>query len=66
MDETSKSMEKRTKCFCPMCNDYYYRRIFWTGRGTPRMFCPLHTQRISNEMVVGPDINDEHSISDLD
>jgi hypothetical protein len=52
-----KSLEEKVKCYCPLCEDYYYRQLVWTGNGTPRMFCPKHVQRI--ETITGPDVNDE-------
>lgn len=27
------------QCICPKCRMKYNRLIFWTGNGTPRIFC---------------------------
>ena len=27
-------------CWCPLCEEKHERRVFWTGRGKPRFFCP--------------------------
>ena len=34
-----KSIEKMTCCICPKCRKRYYVKMFWTGRGTPRIYC---------------------------
>ncbi len=33
------SHKQRVKCICPKCGVSYKCRMFWTGRGTPRVFC---------------------------
>jgi hypothetical protein len=30
---------KPTKCLCPMCGKEFIRRLDWTGRGKPRVYC---------------------------
>lgn len=33
------SKERLTACKCPRCGISHKARIFWTGNGTPRVFC---------------------------
>lgn len=28
-----------TRCICPKCGKEHKLKIFWTGRGTPRLYC---------------------------
>jgi hypothetical protein len=28
-----------TECICPMCRKRYVRYTYWTGNGTPRIYC---------------------------
>jgi hypothetical protein len=30
-----------TICICPRCGKKYERKIFWTGKGTPKKFCVI-------------------------
>lgn len=36
-----EALEKKTsvKCLCPKCGKEHKLKIFWTGRGTPRIYC---------------------------
>lgn len=34
-----KSLKVRTTCVCPKCRTRYSKRVEWTGRGTPRIYC---------------------------
>jgi uncharacterized protein (DUF983 family) len=34
-----KSMETETECVCPKCSKRHKTMMFYTGRGTPRVFC---------------------------
>lgn len=38
----------RAKCLCPRCGKTYTRFIFWTGKGTPRIFCDTCYTKISD------------------
>jgi len=31
--------EIMTKCICPKCRRTHKTKLFWTGNGTPRIFC---------------------------
>ncbi len=33
--------EKSTECICPKCGTRHRVKLLWTGRGTPRKFCPI-------------------------
>ncbi len=33
--------EKSTVCICPKCGTQHRIKLLWTGRGTPRKFCPI-------------------------
>ena len=33
--------EKKTECICPKCGTHHRVKLLWTGRGTPRKFCPV-------------------------
>ena len=35
-------------CKCPRCGSLHDSYILWTGRGTPRIFCPSCRQRVSS------------------
>jgi len=35
------------ECICPMCSRLHKRKMEWTGAGTPRMYCPACSQRVS-------------------
>lgn len=35
-------------CVCPRCNKRYKRFIYWTGRGTPRVYCAKCLVRIQH------------------
>ena len=39
MNTLTSSYSKSIECICPKCMKVHKRRIFWTGRGTPRIFC---------------------------
>ena len=50
--------EKSTECICPKCGARHRVKLLWTGRGTPRKFCPIcrHYANAMNEtepFVVG-------------
>jgi hypothetical protein len=36
-----EAFEKKgsTQCLCPKCGKEHKLKIFWTGRGTPRIYC---------------------------
>ena len=40
MSKSTASFKKTIKCICPRCGKVHKRRIFWTGKGTPRFYCP--------------------------
>jgi hypothetical protein len=35
----TSSLEQSTECWCPGCDTAYARKMFWSGNGTPRVFC---------------------------
>lgn len=35
--EKSRSID----CICPKCGSIHRLKLLWTGRGTPRKFCPI-------------------------
>ena len=40
-------------CKCPLCGSYHDTVLQWTGRGTPRLFCPTCRNRVA-AMNEGP------------
>jgi len=34
-----KSLERMTLCKCPKCGRLHKAKLYWTGNGTPRIFC---------------------------
>jgi len=34
-----KRVEKMTPCVCPKCRKTHKSKLYWTGNGTPRIFC---------------------------
>jgi hypothetical protein len=47
---------KDTLCFCPLCEKTHIRKLFWTGRGTPKKYC-----RHCEDLV--PYIGDESGVA---
>lgn len=54
------SERRMTVCYCPRCEKEHMKYIFWTGHGTPRIFCDdcieleddeLETFSISHEIM---------------
>ncbi|MFH0725690.1 MAG: hypothetical protein V2B19_04950 [Pseudomonadota bacterium] len=31
--------KRPVQCLCPKCNKTHYAKLFWTGSGTPRVYC---------------------------
>ena len=42
-------LEKKstTQCLCPKCGKEHRLKIFWTGRGTPRLYCHRCREQIT-------------------
>jgi len=38
---SEKAWQPWTMCICPKCSKKHKFEIFWSGRGTPRIFCQL-------------------------
>ena len=53
-----KGSATMVKCFCPVCETYHKKRLFWTGRGTPRIICD--PCKMSNEF----DDPSEYNVND--
>jgi len=34
-----KSLRKAKKCICPKCEKIHKKKLYFTGRGTPRIYC---------------------------
>lgn len=55
MNTLTRSCSKSIVCICPKCRKTYKRRMFWTGRDTPKMFCnncKSIVGRYNNELYV--------------
>jgi hypothetical protein len=50
------SSEKKTDCICPICGKEHRTKIYWTGRGTPRINCLACKSRkdLSLELIYNP------------
>jgi transposase-like protein len=44
-----EALEKKsaTQCLCPKCGREHKLKIFWTGRGTPRVYCHRCREQIT-------------------
>ena len=40
-DYRKPSKPQLTDCYCPKCEKIYKRRIDYTGRGIPKLYCDL-------------------------
>jgi hypothetical protein len=56
MTTNIRDKARKILCYCPICEKDYYRVMHWTGRGKPRKFCPLHTEKGIDECgLTSPD-----------
>jgi rubredoxin len=39
-DESSDFENMPFECICPSCGKTHAMKLYWTGRGVPRKFCP--------------------------
>lgn len=39
--EYNSSLKNSVKAICPLCRSIHKAYIFWSGRGTPRIFCEI-------------------------
>jgi transposase-like protein len=44
----SSGKKYHVTCKCPRCGAYHDAAMHWTGRGTPRLFCPSCRNRVSS------------------
>ena len=51
--EALPGVKRQLTCKCPHCCAYHEAAVHWTGRGTPRLFCPGCRSRIA-AMGSGP------------
>ncbi|BBO92044.1 hypothetical protein DSCOOX_52240 [Desulfosarcina ovata subsp. ovata] len=52
---SEKATESMTECVCPLCGKHHRIRIYYTGRGTPRIFCDYCRWH----RIVSHDVDDE-------
>lgn len=38
-NKSEPTYKSPTQCICPRCSKTHNRMLYWTGRGTPRMYC---------------------------
>jgi uncharacterized radical SAM superfamily Fe-S cluster-containing enzyme len=52
------NMIKIVKCLCPKCRKNYYRKLYWSGNGMPRIYCQYcrHHTSISDVLYDDPQI----------
>ena len=58
-----KGSATMVKCFCPVCETYHKKRLFWTGRGTPRIICDpckMTNDILYTEEYKTPILDDDH------
>jgi len=60
--KTNASMIRSLECICPKCGNRHKKVLFWTGNGTPRIYC-YNCERIGSNQTY-PDISplEEHRI----
>jgi len=39
MSKYPRDIKKMTKAICPKCHKIHKAKLFWTGNGTPRIYC---------------------------
>jgi hypothetical protein len=39
-NKSEPTYKSPTPCICPRCCREHVKMLFWTGRGTPRAYCP--------------------------
>ena len=39
MSRYPRDLKRMTICKCPKCERSHWAKLFWTGRGTPRVYC---------------------------
>ena len=48
IEEALPGKRYHVTCKCPRCGTYHDAAMHWTGRGTPRLFCPTCRNRVSS------------------
>lgn len=39
MPGCGRTLEQMTECYCPCCEKTHSVKIYWSGKGTPRIMC---------------------------
>jgi len=52
MKSDRKTRKSYVSCICPRCRTKHVVYMFWTGRGTPRVYCPMCYQLFRKKNIV--------------